>query len=244
MSSTKYYIGTSGFSYSHWRGPFYPDDLPQAQWLEYYAQTFPTVELNSTFYRLPRETTVQNWRDRTPTDFLFAVKASRLITHLHQLHSVQEPLENFLSRMQNLGPKLGPLLYQLPPSLKRDEALLEAFLQLLPADYQHVLEFRHPSWYAGKVDALLGDYNVALCIHDMNKSESPVAATADFTYLRFHGTGPRYSGNYSAQQLERWAEPIGQLTRVNNLKSVYAYFNNDIGGHAINNARALAQLLL
>ncbi|HZA22362.1 MAG TPA: DUF72 domain-containing protein, partial [Dehalococcoidia bacterium] len=128
MTSTEYYIGTSDFSYSHWRGSFYPDDLPQARWLEYYAQTFPTLELNSTFYRLPKETTVQNWRDRTPTYFLFAVKASRLITHLHQLHSVQEPLENFLSRMQNLGPKLGPVLYQLPPSLKRDEALLEAFL--------------------------------------------------------------------------------------------------------------------
>jgi uncharacterized protein YecE (DUF72 family) len=180
MTATKYYIGTSGFSYPHWRGLFYPDKLPQARWLEHYAQTFTTVELNSTFYRLASETTVKNWRDRTPQDFLFAVKASRLITHLHRLHGVQEPLESFLSRMQSLEQKLGPVLYQLPPSLKRDEALLEAFLQLLPTGQQHVLEFRDSSWYQEKVETLLGEHNVALCVHDMSGSESPVSATADF----------------------------------------------------------------
>jgi uncharacterized protein YecE (DUF72 family) len=243
MTSTIYYIGTSGFSYSHWRGVFYPEKLPQARWLEHYARQFPTVEVNNSFYRLPSEKTFQGWRERTPAGFLFAVKASRFITHLRRLHDVQEPLETFLSRARNLKEKLGPVLYQLPPSMGQDKGLLEAFLSLLPEDLQYVIEFRRQNWYEEKVYAGMRRYNVALCIHDMSQSESPTAATADFAYVRFHGTTGRYAGNYSNEQLEDWANRIRQLASRNNLKTVHIYFNNDIEGHAVNNARALAQLL-
>jgi uncharacterized protein YecE (DUF72 family) len=243
MIPTRYYIGTSGFSYSGWRGVFYPEKLPQARWLEHYAQQFPTVEINNSFYRLPSEQTFQGWRDRTPAGFLFAVKGSRLITHLRRLRDVQEPLATFLSHARHLQEKLGPTLYQLPPSLERDEGLLEAFLALLPEDLPQVIEFRHRSWYEERVYAAMRRYNAALCIHDMSQSESPMIATADFAYVRFHGTTSRYAGNYSDEQLEDWANRIRQLARDSNLNSVYTYFNNDIEGHAVNNAQTLAQLL-
>jgi uncharacterized protein YecE (DUF72 family) len=243
MTSTVYYVGTSGFSYTHWRGAFYPEKLPQARWLEHYARQFPTVEINNSFYRLPSEKTFQSWSERTPAGFLFAVKASRFITHLRRLHDVQAPLETFLSHARNLNEKLGPVLYQLPPSMGRDEGLLEAFLAILPRDLQHVIEFRRQDWYEERVYAAMRGSNVALCIHDMGQSKSPLVATADFTYVRFHGTTGRYTGNYSDEQLEDWATRIRQLASSNNPKIVYIYFNNDIAGHAVNNARALAQLL-
>jgi uncharacterized protein YecE (DUF72 family) len=243
MTSPQCYIGTSGFSYTHWWGVFYPEKLPQARWLEHYARQFSTVEINNSFYRLPSERTFQGWRERTPAGFLFAVKASRFITHVRRLNDAQEPLETFLSRARNLEEKLGPVLYQLPPSMERDEGLLQAFLALLPEDLQHVVEFRHQSWYEEKVYAPMRRYNTALCIHDMAQSESPVVATADFAYVRFHGTTSRYAGNYSNGQLEDWAKRIKELASSSNLKAVYIYFNNDIEGHAVNNARSLIQLL-
>jgi uncharacterized protein YecE (DUF72 family) len=243
MTSTRCYIGVSGFSYPQWRGAFYPENLPHSQWLEHYAHQFSTVEVNSSFYRLPTEKTFQRWRETTPSGFLFAVKANRSITHQHHLENVQEPLDIFLARSRNLKEKLGPILYQLPPSMKRDEGMLEAFLSFLPQDLRHVVEFRHRGWYEEAVYAVLQRHNVALCIHDMGRSESPVAATADFAYVRFHGTSGRYTGDYSAQQLEDWAKRIRGLVSENQLKATYIYFNNGLEGHAVNNARTLAQLL-
>ncbi len=236
----QYLVGTSGFSYKHWRDVFYPPGLAQARWLEYYAQRFATVELNSTFYRLPPEKTFDSWRRRTPPGFLFAVKASRLVTHLKRLRDVQEPLETFIGRARALEARLGPILYQLPPGMGRDEALLGDFLALLPADLRHVMEFRNKEWYAGPVFHLLRRHNVALCLHDMAGSEPPDLATADFAYVRFHGTTARYAGSYSDQQLEEWARRIGGL---GDLRRVYAYFNNDIGGHAVRNAATLLRFL-
>jgi uncharacterized protein YecE (DUF72 family) len=201
------------------------------------------VEINNSFYRLPTEKTFQRWRESAPSGFLFAVKANQSITHQCQLENVQEPLDIFLARSRNLKEKLGPILYQLPPSMKRDEVLLEDFLSSLPQDLRHVVEFRHGSWYREAVYAVMQRYNAALCIHDMGRSESPVAATTDFAYLRFHGTAGRYIGKYSDEQLEGWAKRIRQLVSENQLEATYIYFNNGLAGHAVNNACTLAQLL-
>ncbi len=236
-----YYIGTSGFSYPHWRGVFYPQKYPQARWLEYYARHFRTVELNNPFYRLPSEGTFQGWQERTPPGFVFAVKASRLITHLHRLRGVEEALETFFSRVCHLGEKLGPILYQLPPGMGQDLELLDGFLSRLPHHLQHVMEYRNPTWYDEATLAVMRRHNVAFCVHDMARKESPVVATADFAYFRFHGPTGRYAGNYSSEQLARWAGRIRELG--DGLKATYIYFNNDIGGHAIDNARTLAHLL-
>ncbi|MBI2872924.1 MAG: DUF72 domain-containing protein [Chloroflexi bacterium] len=235
------HVGTSGFSYPHWRGAFYPQELPQARWLEHYAQHFSTVELNNSFYRLPTEKAFQGWRDRTPLGFVFAVNASRMITHLRRLRDIQEPLETFVARARHLKERLGPLLYQLPPGMRRNDELLEAFLSMLPQDLRHVIEFRNESWYEEGVLGLMRRYNVAFCVHDMARKESPVVATADFAYIRFHGTTGRYAGSYTDDQLAEWARRIRQLGT--SCRAVYAYFNNDVGGHAVENARTLMQLL-
>ncbi|MFQ5860482.1 MAG: DUF72 domain-containing protein [Dehalococcoidia bacterium] len=234
-------IGTSGWSYAHWRGPFYPPELPQARWLEFYTQRFPTVELNNSFYRLPLSKTFQNWRTRVPQGFLFAVKASRFITHIKRLRDVAEPLETFLERARLLAEKLGPLLYQLPPGLGRDEARLSSFLALLPRDLQHVVEFRNPSWYDEGTLALLMGHNVAFCVHDMRGCATPVLATADFAYVRLHGPTGTYSGCYTKEALEEWADQVRAIGQ--GLKAVYIYFNNDIGGFAVANAMSLAAKL-
>lgn len=237
----KYYVGTSGFSYPHWRGIFYPAKLPQSRWLEYYATEFSTVELNNSFYRLPSERAFQGWRTRTPEGFIFAVKASRFITHLRRLRQVQAPLETFLSRARHLNEKLGPILYQLPPNMPRDKDLLEGFLSILPQGLQHVLEFRNQSWYEEGVHRLLRQHNVAFCVHDMSKLESPVLTTADFAYFRFHGPTGRYAGRYTDEMLQEWAQRIRQVSP--DLKVIYVYFNNDVAGYAVKNAMTLGQLL-
>ena len=237
----EYYVGTSGWSYNHWRGVFYPDGLPSGKWLEFYAQRFPSVELNASFYRLPTEGAFRRWHDVVPGGFRFAVKASRFITHIRKLRDAEESLGTFLGRAGILGEKLGPVLYQLPPSMGRDDGLLEAFLTLLPHGLQHVFEFRNDSWYDEGVLDLLRRHGAAFCVHDMHPLETPVVATAAFAYLRFHGTSGRYAGCYSDEELEAWAEAIRRM--ASGLETVYAYFNNDIGGHAVGNASTLARML-
>ena len=234
-------MGTSGWSYNHWRGVFYPDGLPSGKWLEFYAQRFPSVELNASFYRLPTERAFQRWHDVAPGGFCFAVKASRFITHIRKLRDAEEPLGTFLRRAGILGEKLGPVLYQLPPSMRRDDGLLEAFLTLLPHGLRHVFEFRNDSWYDEGVFDLLRRHGAAFCVHDMRPLETPVVATTGFAYLRFHGTSGRYAGCYGDEELEAWAEAIRCVG--SGLKTVYAYFNNDIGGHAVGNASTLARVL-
>jgi uncharacterized protein YecE (DUF72 family) len=239
--ATVYYIGTSGWQYEDWRGVFYPGDLPKGRWLEFYTTRFRTVELNNSFYHLPSEKAFTSWRDRTPPGFLFAVKASRFITHIKRLRNTEEPLENFLSRARLLGDKLGPILYQLPPGMRRNEELLEGFLKTLPGGLLHTVEFRNASWYHEGVLALLERYNVAFCIHDMQGCESPVVATADFAYVRFHGTLGLYYGSYSDEELEEWA---GRLRTIGGrVRAVYVYFNNDVAGYAVKDAANLARML-
>ncbi len=236
-----YFIGTSGWHYDHWRGIYYPAKLPKPRWLEYYATDFHTVELNNSFYRLPSEQAFHRWRDTSPPGFVFAVKASRYITHIRTLREVAEPVAAFLERANGLGDKLGPILYQLPPNLHRNDARLEAFLAVLPAGYRHVMEFRHASWLVPPVFDLLRRYRTGFCAFHMVGLECPFAVTTDFAYMRFHGAAGKYWGSYSEDFLASWAERFRSLGAE--AQAVYAYFNNDAEAAAVANARTLAGML-
>jgi len=239
--SPKYYIGTSGWHYEHWRGRFYPEDLPKPKWLEFYARSFDTLELNNSFYHLPTEKAFANWHDSSPHGFTFSVKVSRFITHIKRLKDVEKALVKFIDRAKLLENKLGPLLYQLPPGLHRNDLLLEDFLKLLPRDLSHVFEFRHESWFAKEVYDLLRKYNAGFCIYDMPDLTTPLEVTADFVYVRFHGRGWLYGGCYSDEELSKWAQDIKRLSK--NKKAAYSYFNNDAEGFAIQNALTLKKKL-
>jgi len=234
-------VGCSGWQYKHWRGDFYPNDLPQSQWFEYYAARFDTVEINNTFYRLPETSTFARWAQRAPMRFLFAVKASRFLTHMKKLKDPEEPIARLFERMQPLGRHLGPVLYQLPPGWKLDRDRLEHFLQALPPGGRHVLEFRDPSWYADDVAVLLERYGVARCLHDMKGSATGQERVGPFVYVRFHGASGTYSGAYPADRLRRWSEWLNDERRAGH--DVYAYFNNDVGGHAPRDAVTLRSFL-
>ncbi len=232
-----YHIGTSGWHYEHWRGRFYPEKLTKAEWLEFYASHFTTVELNNSFYRLPSEAAFASWYNSSPSNFIFAVKVSRFITHIKRLKNSEEAVENFTSRAKILGEKLGPLLYQLPPNMHRNDEVLESFLSNLPQGMKHVLEFRHQSWLEGKAFEILRRYNVGLCVFDMPSFTCPLEMTADFAYIRFHGSDELYSSCYSDKELADWAKRLANLDI--NLKAVYIYFNNDAEGFAVRNAMTL-----
>jgi uncharacterized protein YecE (DUF72 family) len=239
--AVRYHIGTSGWHYDDWKGRFYPDDLPKSRWLEFYAHHFHTVELNNSFYHLPSEKAFASWRDSAPSGFIFAVKASRYITHVKRLKDSQEPVEKFLERARNLNDKLGPVLYQLPPNFHRNDERLDLFLSGLPKGIQHVIEFRHESWLEDEVFDILRRHKVGICVFDMPDLTCPAVATADFAYVRFHGSGSLYSSDYSDEELADWAGKINKLAR--DLKEAYAYFNNDVEGFALNNARTLQKFL-
>lgn len=237
----RYFTGTSGWHYDDWRGRFYPEKLPKAKWLEFYARHFTTLELNNSFYRLPSEEAFSRWYDSSPPDFTFAVKVSRFITHIKRLKDCDEALENFMSRTRILKDKLGPLLYQLPPGLHRDDEVLAAFLKKLPDSLKHVIEFRHESWLVEEVFDMLRRYHIGFCVFDMPKLTCPLLATADFAYIRFHGRDSLYSSCYIDEELTDWAGKIGDL--ASNLDSVYIYFNNDIEGFALKNAATIREYL-
>ena len=237
----EYYIGTSGWHYEDWKGIFYPADLPKSRWLSYYSRHFRTVELNNSFYRLPSENAFVKWQESAPIDFFFSVKASRYITHVKRLKSVEEPLQHFMDRVPLLGEKLGPLLYQLPPNMRRNDDRLEDFLKILPGKYRHVIEFRHESWFHDDVFRILRKHRIGWCIFDMPGLTSPVVVTADFTYVRFHGSAGLYSSSYSDKELATWSKKIVKLGQ--DLKTVYIYFNNDVAGYALDNARTLRRIL-
>ena len=239
--AAKYYVGCSGWHYEHWRGRYYPQELPKPKWLSFYAQRFNTVELNNSFYRLPSEKTFRTWRESTPEDFVFAVKVSRFITHIRRLRNLGPAVGNFLSRAAFLKEKLGPLLYQLPPSMKRNDELLQNLLSTLPSKYQHVIEFRHESWINERVFDILRRHNVGLCVFDMPGFSCPLVATSDFAYVRFHGSEGLYSSSYSDEELAQWAQRIARLGQ--NVRVSYIYFNNDAEAFAVENAMTLRNLL-
>ena len=237
----QYHIGTSGWHYEHWRNRFYPAELPKAKWLEFYAGHFDTVELNNSFYRLPSETAFATWYDSSPANFNFAVKVSRFVTHIKRLKNSEEAVENFTTRAGILGEKLGPLLYQLPPNMHRNDAVLESFLSNLPQEFKHVLEFRHQSWLEEKVFEILHKYNTGLCVFDMPYLSCPLVATSDFAYFRFHGSSELYASYYSDKELADWAKRLSDLAA--NLEAIYIYFNNDAEAFAVRNAITLRSYL-
>jgi uncharacterized protein YecE (DUF72 family) len=232
-------IGCSGWVYKDWKGPFYPAETKDKDRLEYYATRFDTAEINASFYRLPSEAMVQGWGERAPPGFLFAWKVSRFITHNKKLKDCAEPVALVFGRMAPLRDKLGPSLIQLPPQLRRNDERLAEFLKLLPAG-RHTVEFRHPSWYAPAVFALLADFDVALCLSDHHHAPAPWERTASWIYVRGHGPGGRYVGRYPQDQLEAWAAHI-QAWRAEG-RDVYAYFDNDVKSAAPFDALELRRL--
>jgi len=244
----KLLIGTSGYTYSHWgRGVFYPEDVPQRRWLEFYSQHFDTVELNVTFYRLIRKNVFEGWCRRTPEEFLFAVKGSRYITHVKRLTACEDAVERFSENAQGLGNKLEIVLWQLPPRFACQKDRLTAFGRLLAGSpgmskTRHAFEFRHDSWFIPEVARILERYGFSFCISDSPHLPSIETVTADFIYLRFHGSQSLYGSKYTDAELTRWAQKV--RTWLNQGKSVYAYFNNDVSGYAVENARRLREILM
>jgi uncharacterized protein YecE (DUF72 family) len=238
MRPVRIRIGCSGWQYRHWAGTFYPRTLSRTQWLEYYAQHFDTVEVNNTFYRLPGEGTLASWLPAVPSRFLFAIKASRFLTHMKKLLDPADPLDRLFTRTAELGRRLGPVLYQLPPQLRKDIDRLNRFLALLPRGMKHAIEFRHPSWYSEDVLTALSRARVTLCLHDMEGSAPGRLSIGPFRYVRFHGASAKYAGAYTAEQLAEWADWL-----VGEAKPAFVYFNNDIGGQAPRDAAVLRGLV-
>ena len=234
------HVGCSGWQYRHWRGDFYPADLPAERWFEHYAARFDTVEINNTFYRLPEAATFAGWKSRAPAGFVFAVKASRYLTHMKKLKDPAEPLERFFTRAARLGRTLGPVLYQLPPRWRLDLDRLATFLEMLPPRRRQAIELREPSWYTDRVFKLLERRRVALCLHDMALSGSGKLIVGPFVYIRFHGPA-KYTGRYSDHTLVDWADWLADQARGG--RPVYAYFNNDAGGHAPRDAARLREAI-
>jgi uncharacterized protein YecE (DUF72 family) len=240
-------IGCSGWNYKTWRNKFYAAKLPPDQWLRYYSSVFDTVEVNGTFYRLPEAATFALWRKQTPSGFLIAVKASRFLTHMKRLTDAEEPIERLFSRAASLGPRLGPVLYQLPPNFHVNLERLESFLRALPRAInrrriQHVFEFRHPSWYVNETYQLLERHGATLCLHDKLGSAILEPFVGPALYVRFHGTSGHYAGSYPDDRLARWASLL--VEQWNGGRAVYAYFNNDPDAIATENAQTLRKQVL
>ncbi len=223
-------IGTSGWHYKHWRGPFYPEKFPASRMFDFYAERFDTVELNNTFYRLPPVTGVNHWRESAPANFRFAVKGSRYLTHMKKLKDPEPGIEKFFERVDLLGDKLGPVIFQLPPFWDADPGRLDAFLQALPRGKRYSVELRNPTWLNSVVYDVLRRHNAAFCIFEIDRFFSGIEITADFTYIRLHGPGGKYQGSYSKDVLQEWANRI--LKWRKELRAVYIYFDNDQAGFA------------
>jgi uncharacterized protein YecE (DUF72 family) len=231
-------VGTSGWQYGHWKGRFYPKGVSQRDWLSFFSERFPAVEINNTFYMLPRESVFDGWRERSAEDFTFAVKASRYITHIRRLRDCREPLERFWTSARHLGPKLGPVLFQLPPNLRADLELLRAFLRLLPREMRAAFEFRHPSWEVEEIHRALDRADCALVLADRPGARVPRVVTSGWSYVRFH-QGRRVAPGYPREKLRRWAERLGGIEA----EEVWVFFNNDTGGAALRDAVTLTDLL-
>jgi uncharacterized protein YecE (DUF72 family) len=236
------FIGTSGWTYDGWRGPFYPADVPKKDWLRHYAGHFPTAEINGSFYRTPSLEAVRGWRTQTPDDFVFAWKASKFITHWKRL---TEKCDNSLALMETrlkvLGPKIGPVLFQLPPRFKANRERLAAFVKMLSRRRRYAFEFRDASWYEPAVFELLRDRDIALCISDHHDAPAPWEITADHVYWRGHGPGGAYKDNYSDAELRKLADAIRKWRRAR--RALYVYFDNDQKSAAPQDAARLMRLL-
>lgn len=240
----KLMIGTSGWSYKDWVGPFYPEGMPSTRWFSHYCAHFPTVELNVTFYRIPSFKTVENWTAASPPEFQFAIKMNRQVTHIRCLVGAEGALHRFLEMAERFGPKLKVILIQLPPTLVFDKAAVEDFLTLLrhlDPDRRYAIEFRHPSWFKDEVFDLLYRMGVSVCIADSGGPFPPYEVlTTPFVYVRFHGPGARYASKYSDEEMAAAAEKIHDWARR---RDVFVYFNNDMHGYGIENASKLREML-
>jgi uncharacterized protein YecE (DUF72 family) len=235
------HIGTSGWHYDHWRGTFYPEQLNPRDFLTHYAQHFNTAEINNTFYRLPEAKSVESWRERVPTSFIFSVKASRYITHIKRLKEPEQTLQKFFDRAALLNDKLGPILFQLPPRWHIELERIKNFLDALPSKFRYAFEFRDLSGFNEQVEKALRASNSAFCIYDLAGSQSPRLVTADFIYIRLHGPDRAYSGQYTDKQLSSWAHFISSYSSKGT--EVYCYFDNDQSGYAIQDALRLKAIL-
>lgn len=232
-------VGTSGYVYDHWRGAFYPGDLPRSEWFAYFAERFRTVEINNTYYQLAREKAVDRWRE-APDGFAYVFKAHRYITHYRRLARPEEPLEKFFTALRPLRDRTLTILYQLPDHVARDDDRLRAFLRALPDGWRAAFEFRNTSWFADEVYDTLGEFGAAFVVHDWPESRPvPVEATADLVYLRFHGVTHAYAGLYGPRRLQPWLRRIERWEKGGH--SVLAFFNNDQSAYAAKDAAWLAQ---
>lgn len=226
------FVGTSGYSYKEWKGSFYPGDLPAAGMLRFYAEHFSTVEINNTFYRMPKESVVAEWANQVPDDFVFTLKAPQRITHQLRLKAADDVTAYFFRVAQLLGPKFGPALFQLPPFFRKDRDVLAAFLRTLPAGGRIAFEFRHESWFDEEIYALLREHKVALCAAHTEKGATPLVATASFGYLRLRDV------DYPREDLARWCQDIRQT----GWGEVFVYFKHEDEGRGPELARAFLQV--
>lgn len=240
--TTRIHVGTSGWHYAHWRGPFYPETIRSEDMLDFYCQRLPTVEINSSFYHLPSKETFRQWKEQTPAAFFFSVKASRYITHMKKLKDPAEPVGVFLSHAQELGPKLGTILFQLPPHWGRNMQRMKEFLEALPRDHRYAFEYRDSSWFHPETYALLEQYNAAFCMFDLAGREAPRVLTADFAYVRLHGpAAQKYAGCYTRRQLSGWLRCATEWLDQG-AQEIFIYFDNDQAGFAAHNALELAEM--
>ncbi len=235
-------VGCSGFMYDHWRGTFYPEDLPKRSWFRFYTEVFDTVELNVTFYRLPKKASFSRWHDESPQGYTFSIKGSRFITHIKRLKDPEGPLRRFFESALGLGEKLSVVLWQFPPRFGMDYGRLEGFLRALKGyRMRHAFEFRHPDWITTGVTELLRRYGHSFCMADWPEFIDDLPVTAEYVYIRRHGRGGGYDTCYTMRELERDAERIRGY--LDSGLDVYIYFNNDAFGYAPRNAGELKELL-
>jgi uncharacterized protein YecE (DUF72 family) len=234
-------IGCSGWNYRHWRSAFYPEGLPVKRWFAFYAEHFDTVEINNSFYRLPKAETFDAWRDQAPVGFCYAVKANRFLTQAKKLKDCEEPVARMMAPVRHLGDTLGPILYQLPPRFRRNLDRLETFLELLPSDIVHVFEFRERSWLTDDMLALLERHGASFCAHDMPDLATERWAVGPLAYVRFHGGSGKYWGRYTDKALLGWADWM--VAQARSGRPVWAYFNNDTEAAAIHDALTLKAMV-
>jgi len=235
------HVGTSGWHYKHWRGPFYPGDTPAAAMFAFYCRRFQAVELNTSFYHLPSPQALRGWRSAAPPGFVFAMKGSRFITHMKKLKDPTPALAVFIERAVLLGPHLGPILFQLPPRWALNLERLREFLEAFPPGLRCAFEFRDPSWFVEPVFRLLERYRAALCIYHIAGRLAPVRVTTDLVYLRLHGPDGAYAGSYDDATLARWAEEMARWAAEG--RTVHCYFDNDQAGYAAQDALRLKAML-
>jgi uncharacterized protein YecE (DUF72 family) len=238
----EFFIGISGWANGYFRGILYPENLPSREYLTHYARYFHTVEVNSTFYRFSRKSTFQKWHDQTPENFTFSVKAPRYFTHDNRLEDPDHRMSEFIESLEGFANKLGPILFQLPPSQKLDQKKLKAFLKILPKDFSYVFEFRHDTWYRDEIFELLDKRGIATCVADLKTKTSPLVSTGPTAYVRLHGPAKLpYRESYSEKAISLWAKRSKRWSKLG--KDVYIYFDNTIGGAAARDALALSSSL-